>query len=219
MTSTAPRHHPPEDFLLAHAAGQLDAGRRVMIEGHLAFCPSCRESFAQLIAPGRRWLEEQAVVAPKPSLWEEIEARLDRQAEEDPLAGLGAELPLPVAARLEIEAGGRAPRWRPLPLSPARFAVLSTDHRAEAALVIARIPGGRRFPRHLHLGWEDVLVLRGAFRDPAGHFQPGDYQLNAPGTEHEPQVDAGDQCWIVARYEKGIRFRGLRGLIQRLTAR
>ncbi len=206
-----PRHHPAEEWLIQHAAGQLDVASRVLIEAHLSSCLACSQSLASHAEPGRRWLEEQPVVAAKPSIWES----LSRQIEDEKSTGepLVADLPLPMGARGELPDPGRQPRWRKMPLSSARFALLYREPDTGCHLAAVRIPGGRTFPRHEHLGAEDVVVLTGAFRDEQGHFQPGDFQHNPSGTRHAPEVDPGEPCWIVARYEAGIRFFGLRGLL------
>lgn len=211
MGKREPNHHPEESVLMQHASGQLDVSSRVLIEAHLAFCDACSAALATITEPGRAWLEEQPSVAPKPSIWTALDQRLDT---EPTATEAGTEdVPLPVGARGELPDRSGTPRWRRIPLSRARFALLHREPQTRHFLAAVRIPGGLRFPRHEHLGAEDVVVLTGAFRDAQGHFGPGDFQHNQHGTRHEPVVDEGEPCWIVARYENGIRFFGLRGLL------
>ncbi len=212
MAKQEPTHHPDESALMQHASGQLDVSSRVLIEAHLAFCDRCSATLASLTEPGRAWLEEQPTVAPKPSIWTALDLELDAEMA-SPNTGL-EDVPLPTGARSELpEPLEGSPRWRRIPLSRARFALLHREPQTKSFLAAVRIPGGLRFPRHEHLGAEDVVVLTGAFRDAQGHFGPGDFQHNQHGTRHEPVVDEGEPCWIVARYENGIRFFGLRGLM------
>jgi putative transcriptional regulator len=79
------------------------------------------------------------------------------------------------------------------------------------------MPGGRRFPRHLHLGSEQATVLAGGYEDERGSFEAGDYVEYERGSEHGPDTLDGDPCWILFRLEGKVRFRGWRGLIQRLV--
>lgn len=220
MRRAEPVHHPSEDILVQHAAGQLDLAHRVLTEAHLDFCPSCRATQAEMIEPGRRWLEEHPVVAPKPTLWQGLVDRLEAEERAgDSLAALG-DVPLPVTARGELPGGEKAtgqPRWRSIPLSTARFAILHYERDTATALLTLRLAGGKRLPRHRHEGCEDLVVLTGAFRDRQGHFVAGDYQHSDAGSVHGPRVDPGEVCWIVTRIERGVRFAGLRGLVQRLS--
>lgn len=213
-----PQHHPADDVLVQHAAGQLDLARRVMVEAHLGFCPACRQASAAWSAPGRRWLDEQTPAAPVPDLLERLEARLDALPGTDRLEVLGHDLPLPTAARAELPLEGPPLRLRRLPLSSARAALLHGDSATDSSLLLVRIAGGKRFPGHRHLGTEDVVVLSGAYGDHTGHFAPGDYQRYPVGTVHAPLVDPGPMCWIVTRIEGGVRFLGLRGLLARLSS-
>lgn len=214
MAASAPTHHPPEEMLVLHASGQLDLAARVLVEAHLGPCATCRSQLAELAVPGRHWLEAQPVVLPKPGLLEAIEARLDAEGTTDPLAPLGP-VPLPPSARAELESGMPAPRWRSVPLSRAQFSVLHHDPATATTLLTLRLGAGRRLAMHEHEGPEDLVVLEGGFEDAQGHFAVGDWQLNAAGTRHSPLVDDDGICWIIARIERGVRFTGLRGLLQR----
>lgn len=214
---TAPKHHPPEEILALHAAGQLDVAGRVLVESHLAPCAACRGQLAELTLPGRHWLDEQPVVSPRPALLEAIEARLEIEGAADPLAALG-DVPLPHAARGELGPLPTTTRWRSVPWSRARFAILDRDPRSTATLLALYLGAGRRLPMHEHVGREDLVVLRGGFEDPQGHFVAGDWQVNEAGTRHAPLVDGDGVCWIVARLEGPVRFTGLRGLLQRLAS-
>lgn len=211
--SREPRRHPPAGELLAHATGRLDAGARVLVEAHLAFCSSCREELADLAVPGGLWLEESRPEAPPPAVFERVLERV-RDLPPDPVA----EIPLPGSARAEL-AAALAPRWRRVPLSSARFAVVWRERATQTALLAVVLGGDRTLPRHLHLGPESGVVLQGSYRDPKGRFGLGDYFENGAGTEHGPRTGPEEPCWIVARIEQGIRFRGLPGVVQALQQR
>lgn len=54
------------------------------------------------------------------------------------------------------------------------------------ATSIVRYARDSRFPRHLHPGGEEILVLSGAFSEDGGHYPAGWYLRNPPGSGHHP---------------------------------
>jgi putative transcriptional regulator len=78
------------------------------------------------------------------------------------------------------------------------------------------MPAGRSFPRHLHPGREDVLVLKGGYEDERGHYEAGEYAVYEPGSVHRPATARDEECWILIRLEKPIRLLGWRGWVQSL---
>ncbi len=204
--------HPSSDTLLEHATGQLDLALRAIVETHLDHCADCRTEVAACAAPGGAWLAARGgEVAPPPALWERLRAQLP----ERPAAPVDG-LPLPAAARGELPALGKVRWWRAL-LGGAKMAVLHDDAERGVKLMIGRMPPGRVFPRHEHLGFEQMVVLSGGYDDERGEFLAGDFEVYEPGTAHGPQTLDGDDCWILFRIDGPVRFRGWRGWIQRLA--
>lgn len=207
--------HPDSETLLDHAGGQLDLPMRVLVEAHLDQCASCRDEVAGMAAPGGRLVASIAAPAAAPeALWQRLEAQLGAATAPD---RLGADVPLPLAARRELPAGTR-PRWWRLLLGGAKMARLATDPATGAHLAIGRMPGGLVFPRHEHVGFEHAVVLTGGYDDERGEFLAGDYAVYEPGSEHGPHTLDGDSCWILFRLGGPVRFRGWRGALQRLVA-
>jgi putative transcriptional regulator len=205
------RTHPDDEILTDFAAAQLDRPLRLVLEAHLERCPDCRQRVAELSRPGGWWLEQLPAEDPSPDLWERLEQRLGA-ATADPFA---PHLPLPASLRQEL-AGQPPPRWWPLFLNGGRVTVLLEDPRTKSRLCLGEMPGGRRFQRHEHRGWEHATVLAGGYNDERGEFVSGDYQCYEPGTEHGPDTLDGDPCWTLFRLEGKVRFRGWRGLVQRI---
>lgn len=204
--------HPSTDTLLEHATGQLDLALRVVLEAHLEHCPECRSEIAACAAPGGAWLAGRSGgVAPPPELWERIAARVAPKA-----AAPADGLPLPAAARGELPPPGEL-KWRRALLGGARMTVLHEEAASGVLLMIGRMPPGRIFPRHEHLGHEHAVVLVGGYDDERGEFVAGDYAVYEPGSEHGPQTLDGDDCWILFRIDGPVRFRGWRGWLQRLS--
>lgn len=72
------------------------------------------------------------------------------------------------------------------------------------ATTIVRYAPGSAFPRHIHSGGEEILVLEGTFQDEHGDYPAGSYFRNPPGTSHVPASKNG--CTIFVRlwqYRKG----------------
>ncbi|OHV78197.1 cupin domain-containing protein [Ensifer sp. LCM 4579] len=65
------------------------------------------------------------------------------------------------------------------------------------ATSIVRYAPGSAFPRHVHSGGEEVLVLEGTFQDEHGDYPVGTYFRNPPGTSHVPA--SKDGCTIFVR--------------------
>ncbi len=209
-----PSAHPDEEVLIAHVSGHLDCAYRVLVEAHLASCARCRQDLAQIQMPGGLVLTQIPESLPPPGLWERLEAQLPLPAADQVLS----DTPLPPAAQSELPPTRRPPRWRNLPLSTARATRLWSDPAAQVELFLVRTHPGSRFPGHVHLGAEQGVVLCGGYEDQVGHFQTGDFMEYPPASAHAPQVDDEVACWVVTRVERGVRFQGWRGVLQRLLA-
>lgn len=67
--------------------------------------------------------------------------------------------------------------------------------KARATSIVRYAPGSH-FPRHLHPGGEEVLVLSGTFSDESGHYPAGWYLRNPPGSSHQPFSDKGATIFV-----------------------
>lgn len=77
--------------------------------------------------------------------------------------------------------------WIPLRLA----AEAESGARRSGASVLIRMDPGCGYEPHRHVGTEDVLVLRGGYRDELGTYQGGEHIHYAAGSEHAP-VALGD---------------------------
>ncbi len=206
--------HPQEETLLDLAASQLDRPHQIVLEAHLEHCDSCRRRVGELAAPGGWWLEQVRPEAPSRGLWDRLALAVDAPVPVDPFP---VQVPLSRALRQEL-AGALPPRWRSLGLNGGRVTVLLQDAASKAILCLGEMPGGRRFPRHEHLGFEQAMVLAGGYSDERGESFAGDYVVYEPGSVHGPDTLDGDPCWTLFRLDGQVRFTGWRGLAQRLFA-
>jgi putative transcriptional regulator len=211
--------HPPEETLLALASGAADLTLRATVEGHLSSCAACRGTVGELALAGGALLRALPPEPPPDLLWQRVLARVSPAGQpgppegerHDPFAGL----PVPPGTRQEL------PRLSPLTWHTAwtpgaRYALLARDPATGSFLLLGHMPAGRGFPRHLHPGREDVLVLAGGYADDRGHYEAGEYTVYEPGSQHRPATEGDAECWILVRLERPIRFLGWRGWIQGL---
>jgi putative transcriptional regulator len=209
------RCHPPEETLLGFSSGHADLAQRVLAEAHLAMCSACRQTVAEMAAPGGRLLASLPAQSPSAGLWERISSELSSSA----VTGAGAshldELPLPPAARTELPALGRL-RWRSAWKGTSQFALVHANPHDRGFLVAARAPRQSGFPAHEHLGPEDGVILAGGYDDEFGSFEVGDYAVYEAGSRHQPETDRAEGCVILVRLELPNRFLGWRGWAQRL---
>ncbi len=70
------------------------------------------------------------------------------------------------------------------------------EEKARATSIVRYAPGST-FPRHIHSGGEEFVVLDGVFQDEHGDYPAGSYIRNPPGTSHVPA--SVDGCTIFVR--------------------
>jgi len=71
---------------------------------------------------------------------------------------------------------------------------------------LARFAAGMRFPRHRHLGQEEVLILEGSYTDDVGQrFRSGDLHRMETGSLHDFRIDLHEPC-VAAVLHHGIGF-------------
>ena len=96
-----------------------------------------------------------------------------------------------------VLASGAMP-WQPSPTPGVTRRMLYREGGEIArATSIVRYAPGSRFPRHVHGGGEEILVLDGVFSDEFGDWGPGSYLRNPPGTAHAPSSDPG--CTLLVK--------------------
>lgn len=212
----SPRHHPSDETLMAHAAGTLAAGPRLVIDIHLAGCPRCRELVRGFEAVGGALLDQ---AAPAPLTADALAALFARIDAPQPLRFPARR---PVAPRPTTPDGLALPvaladhvvgPWRRIPpaLRWARVGVRGDDR---ANVVLLRIPAGRSVPRHGHTGREFTQVLVGGFTDGRDAYGAGDLVEADEHVDHHPVVDADGECLCIAAVEGRLRIHGLGRLLQ-----
>lgn len=70
--------------------------------------------------------------------------------------------------------------------------------KARATSIVKYAPGSS-FPKHLHSGGEEILVLSGTFSDERGDYPTGWYLRNPPGSSHAPSASEGAVIFVKLR--------------------
>ena len=118
--------------------------------------------------------------------------------------------------RLEVDSSGV--EWRQTGfagvrwylIDPAGSALRMGQGRARDSAVLIEMEPGRGYPAHRHRGVEEVLVLRGGYRDEGGEYHSGDYVRYEAGSRHTPVAlgEVGDSrapvCLLYAIAREGI---------------
>lgn len=131
------------------------------------------------------------------------QALVERAASEPPLPpGILNQLP-PSAAW----------SWRRRLLNGSRAARLWED--GPTSLWLTFVAPRSTFPSHHHLGAETSVLLAGWVQEGLERVGPGDFIHREPGSEHAPEANGEDGCWVLSRVgEGGIRFKGWRRLLR-----
>jgi anti-sigma factor ChrR (cupin superfamily) len=94
--------------------------------------------------------------------------------------------------------------WKRTAWPGIRLCFLGPRDGAARGVLIAMDPGCA-YPRHRHLGEEEVLVLAGEYADPWGTHRAGEFLVNAAGTVHSARAGAaGALLW--ARAPAGVEI-------------
>ncbi|MFT4538739.1 MAG: anti-sigma factor ChrR (cupin superfamily) [Planctomycetota bacterium] len=109
------------------------------------------------------------------------------------------------------ETGSHGVRW--YLIDTAGSAARPGQGAAKDSAVLIEMDPGCGYPRHKHLGVEEVLVLRGGYRDDLGEHRCGDYVRYEEGSAHAPVAigetsqpisDANPICLLYAIARAGI---------------
>lgn len=153
----------------AYVLGALESEDRERLDAHVASCDDC----ARALARASEALTDLAgAISPAPSLRQRI-------------------LDLADAPVLPIDP--RAYAW--VEVAPGvRVHPVEEDAARQFRAVLVWASPGARYPRHRHLGDEEILVLSGRLRDQRGTYGPGEICRSVTGSVHSEEVDGAEDC-------------------------
>jgi len=210
------QHHPDDATLMSYAAGSLPEALAAVVSAHVATCRHCQRELKLMERIGFacvRTLPDEDLARAMPAA-----ARLGAlEAEVDPATRLDRVADVPVPLRRLIGGQLDGIRWKvlgpgvwhhPLQLSP----------NSRGDLRLLKVAAGRAMPEHGHGGAELTLILKGAYTDRFGRFAAGDIADLDEDVEHQPIVEAGEDCICLVGSERKARFKGVMArLVQPLT--
>jgi putative transcriptional regulator len=200
-------HHPTEETLEAYARGALDVGRQVVVSAHLELCGSCRRLMAALDDVGGLQLEQLSGTPLAEDSLPRTMMRLDelpRSAR--PVRTVANDLPLRLQALESYQLGP----WRWIGPGVYQRSTSVPDDSGSRVFLLKAAPG-TRLPDHTHTGSELTLVLKGAFSHAGGRFGVGDFDDADDSVEHQPVVEAGQDCICLVAMQGQLRLMGLMG--------
>ena len=200
------RHHPDEALLMAHAAGTLASGPRLLVDSHLETCPRCRSAIRAFEDVAATLLLGEAPADLPTGLFARVLSRTETPMARAPAPRIKRRPALPAGMewprslrRAEVS------RWWWMGPGVRWARVRLPDDRA-ASLFMFRIGAGKCLPPHTHSSQELTQVLYGAFDDGRAVFGPGDFDGTDDSIHHQPVVQAGSECICLAAVEGRVVF-------------
>ena len=203
-------HHPPEELLIAHAAGRLDAGQSLAIATHLEGCGSCRATTRGLEELAGAALEDLEPVVMEAGAFDRISTRLERpQPRSHAPTRPTVEHGLPASLR-----GYAMSRWKWVAPGVSMRPILLPETSKTRAFLLKSAKGTSML-QHTHSGLEMTCVLTGSFSHGGGLFAAGDFDLGDDHVDHKPLVGSDEECVCLVAMTGELRLDGLLGkLIQ-----
>ena len=199
------RHHPGDEFLLAHASGAAGEAVSLLVGTHLALCPSCRGKVASMEQIGGAMLDEVAPAEMSASSLPSVMAKLDIVVEDKSARAADLTPPLIAPEPLRSYIHGDMDRVRWIPIGPG-VSYRPLLKRKDARVQLIRTAPGAGVGTHTHRGEELTLVLTGGFTDVTGSYRRGDLQTTTPEIVHRPVTDADGTCITLAMTDAPLKF-------------
>jgi putative transcriptional regulator len=199
------RHHPGDEFLLAHASGAAGEAVSLLVGTHLALCPACRAKVASMEQIGGALLDDMAPVDMAASALSQTMAKLDDVAQDRHVHATGLLPPVIAPEPLRSYIHGDIDRVRWIPMAPG-VSYRPLLRRKDVRVQLIRTAPGAGVGTHTHRGEELTLVLAGGFTDVTGSYRRGDLQTTTPEIVHRPVTDDDGTCITLAMTDAPLRF-------------
>lgn len=203
-------HHPDEALLLDYVAGSAPHAVSVLVATHLALCPLCRQTAAEMEAVAGAMLDGVEPVAMSASSAMAVLERIDSEgpvsapirlprsqarSETRVATDRAAVALVPQPLRSVVGADFEQIGWRRVMKGLEVFDLpLAAPGEGGGIARLMRVAGGMGMPNHSHRGEEMNLVLAGGFSDEKGHYLRGDLAVSDASVTHQPVADEGEPC-------------------------
>lgn len=183
--------HPgdPAELAALYAAGSLPLDERAEFEAHLsAGCTACQVEIDRLGPVVAALAGAVRPATPPPHLRERLLERVASQPRGGSATPLGPNLQHGSrhGAAPVIQRGAEAD-WKGTAVPGVSIRVLMVDRENNRFSAQVRMAPGASYPRHIHGGPEECLVLEGELHVGDEVMRAGDYQYAAAGSQHGVQ--------------------------------
>ncbi len=198
----------PDEWLVSYASGALTDAQSFLVASHLAYHPALRGKVSDAEAVGGALLESLAPAHMSEDAFDNILARLDTPANDEPSgSAIKPETDLDIPSLLQERLGQPLEelKWRRMGPGMKRHRLASYENGEK--LWLLRAKGGTQMPTHDHRGTELTLVLRGSYRVGSQRFTPGQLEIaDQDLVDHQPIIDEGEDCICLVITDAPIRL-------------
>jgi putative transcriptional regulator len=196
-----------DEWLLSYAAGALNPGRSLMVSSHLAYHDDLQEAVADAEALGGALLEGLDGSPVSDDALNQLLGKLDDSAvPEIPAVGAsGGIFPEPLVEFIDTDIDKL--NWRFMGPGMSNSRLWSGSHGER--LWLLRAKGGIAIPEHGHTSDEWTLVLNGSYQTELGQYHRGDIEVADDQIDHQPMIDAGEECVCLVYTQGPLQFKSL----------
>lgn len=203
-----PLHHLDQATLVSYASGALPQALSLATAAHMELCAQCRGRLREAERIGGALMQQHSSTVVPIRGRSAMLARLDEAAPAETPHRLPQTIDADrLPACLHEVFGERYSQLQWKTLLPGIRRVQAKGVR-EGNLMLLNIAPGMAMPVHSHGGSELTLVLKGAYEDRLGLFQPGDIADLDEDIEHQPIVAGDLPCICLAATDAPLRFNG-----------
>lgn len=197
MTGNSPHHGigDPAELAALFVAGAMPEEFAAEYQAHVSGCEACRRELRRLDGVVEALMSDAPPVTPEAGARSAIMARLDEPTPDGGGSGAAANPQVwkkwpttdsPTALYvLRKDEGG----WEETGVQGVRVRKLHVDQPRNQITMLVRMDAGAAYPRHVHNGPEECLVLEGDLHivDEQVVLNAGDYQCAPVGSRHSVQ--------------------------------
>lgn len=199
-----------QELAALYLAGAMTPSETSAFESHLAHgCARCDEELRGLGGVLDNLVGAPACIEPDPDIKRRLLARIDEphRANSDASAAASSDQSPQVWRRWAPDGGGldhvirrgSDNDWEATGINGIDVRRLFVDPARNQMTMLVRMAAGTAYPRHIHDGPEECLVLEGDLRVGDDVLRKGDYQRMASGSRHPVQsTDGGCLLMIVS---------------------